>query len=54
MGVFKGMGLCHDQLHKRVSKTRTDQEFVQVLIVQSPGFQDPIVEVHPMGILFDP
>lgn len=25
-----------------------------MLVVQSPGFQDPFVEVHAMWILFDP
>lgn len=35
-------------------KGDTNQEFVQMLVVQPPGFQNPTVEVHAMGILFDP
>jgi hypothetical protein len=54
VGVFRGMGLCHGQRYGRGSGPRTNKKFVQILVMQSPGFQDPIVKVHAMGVLFDP
>lgn len=54
MGVFRGMGLCHGQHYGRFSGFRANQKFVQMLVMQSSGFQDPIVEIHAMWVLFDP
>lgn len=32
----------------------TNQKLCKMFIVQSAGLQDAFVEVHPMGILFNP